>query len=91
MLSFHSFRALCSTYSRLHHRLPNSFKAAAISSLHLLKSILEGNRYFDPLEIIFRILESGIIFQIASNYMSQAHFIEPILAALKIDYRLSRC
>ena len=31
-------------------------------SLHLLKSILEGNRYFGLLEIIFRILESGIIF-----------------------------
>ena len=62
MLSFHSFRALCSTYSRLHHRLPNSFKAAAISFLHFFKSILEGNRYFGPLEIIFRILESGIFF-----------------------------
>ena len=59
MLSFHSFKALGSTYFRLHHRLPNPFKAAAISSLHLLKSILEGNRYFGPLEIIFHILESS--------------------------------
>ena len=33
------------TYSHLQHYLPNSFKAAAISSLHLLKSILEGNWY----------------------------------------------
>ena len=64
MLSFHSLRAAYSTYSRLHNRLPNSFKAAATSSLHLLKSILEGNRYFGPLEIIFGILESGIIFQL---------------------------
>ena len=63
MLSFRSFRALCPTNARVHHRLPNSFKAAAISSLHVLKSILEGNRYFGPLEIIFRILESGIIFK----------------------------
>ena len=39
----------------------NSFKAAAISSLHLLNSILEGNKYFGPLEIIFLILESEII------------------------------
>ena len=36
----------------------------AISFLHLLKSILEGKRYFGPLEIIFRILESGIIFKL---------------------------
>ena len=66
ILSFHSFNyfsAACSTYSHLHHRLPNSFKAATISSLHLMKSILEGNLYFGPLEIIFRILESGIIFK----------------------------
>ena len=32
--------------------------------IDLLKSILEGNRYFGPLEIIFRILESGIIFRL---------------------------
>ena len=60
MLSFHFLRAAFSTYSRLHHRLQNSFKAAATSSLHLLKSILEVNRYFGILEIIFRILESGV-------------------------------
>ena len=46
------------------HRSPNSFKAAATSSLHLLISILEGNRYFGPLEIIFCILESGIYFKL---------------------------
>ena len=40
------------------------FIQAAISSLHLLKSILEENRYFCPLEIIFCILESGIIFKL---------------------------
>ena len=37
--SFDSFIALHSTLSRLLHRLPKSFKADAISSLHLLKSI----------------------------------------------------
>ena len=52
---------LHSTLSRLHHRLPKSFKADAISSLHLLKSIWEGNLYFGPFETILRILESGII------------------------------
>ena len=34
MLTFYSFRASGSTYSRLHHRLPKSFNADAISSLH---------------------------------------------------------
>ena len=63
ILSFHSFIALHSTLSRLHHRLPKSFKADAISSLHLLKSIWEGNVYFGPFETIVRILESGIIFR----------------------------
>ena len=45
MLTFHSFRASGSTYSRLHHRLPKSFNADAISSLHFFKSIREGNLY----------------------------------------------
>ena len=48
--TFHSFRALGSTYSRLHHRLPKSFNADAISSLHFFKSIREGNLYFGHLE-----------------------------------------
>ena len=61
MLSFHSLKAACLTYSRLQHRLSNSFSAAAIYSLNLLKSILEGDWYFGPLKIMFRILESGII------------------------------
>ena len=52
MLTFHSFTALGLTYSRLHHRLPKSFNADAISSLHVLKSTLEGNLYFEPLETI---------------------------------------
>ena len=63
ILSFRSFIALHSTLSRLHHLLPKSFKADAISSLHLLKSIWEGNLYFEPFETILRILESGIIFR----------------------------
>ena len=50
MLMFHSYKALGSTYSRLHHRLPKSFNADAIFSLHLFKSIREGNLYFGPLE-----------------------------------------
>ena len=29
-----------------------------------IKITLEGNRYFGPLEIIFRMLESGIIFKL---------------------------
>ena len=50
MLTFHSFKALGSKYSRLQHRLSKSFNADAISSLHILKSIREGNLYFGPLE-----------------------------------------
>ena len=49
-LTFHSFRESGSTYSRLHHRLPKSFNADAISSLHFWKSIRKGNLYFGPLE-----------------------------------------
>ena len=63
MLTFHSFRASGSTYSRLHHRLPKSFNADAISSLHFLKLIREGNLYFGPLETMYQILESEMIFR----------------------------
>ena len=42
---------------------PKSFNADAISSLHLLKSIWEGNLYLATLERILRILESGMIFK----------------------------
>ena len=52
MLIFHSFKASGSTFSRLHQRLLKSFKEAAISLRHLGKSILEGNLYLGPLEII---------------------------------------
>ena len=62
ILLFHSLRALSSTPSRLHHRLPKSFNADAISSLHLSKLMKEGNLYFGPVETILWILESEIIF-----------------------------
>ena len=45
ILSFHSFTALHSTLSRLRHQLPISFNADAITFLHLLKLIWEGNLY----------------------------------------------
>ena len=60
MFTFHSFKASDPTCSRLHHRLPNSLKEKAISSLHFLKSIQLGNLYFGPFEIMLRILESEI-------------------------------
>ena len=59
MLIFHSFKASGSTFSRLHQRLLKSFKEAAISLRHLEKSILEGNLYLGPLEMILRTLASG--------------------------------
>ena len=55
MLIFHSFKASGSTFSRLHQRLLKSFKEAAISLRHLEKSILEGNLYLGPLEMILMI------------------------------------
>ena len=44
MLTFHSFRALGSTYSRLLHRLPKSFTADVISSLHFSSHEPSGSR-----------------------------------------------
>ena len=48
MFIFHSFKASGSTFSRLHQRLLNLFKEAAISLRHLGKSKLEGNLYLGP-------------------------------------------
>ena len=50
--------------SRLHQRLLKSFKEAVISLGHLEKSILEGNPYLGPLEIILRTLASGMTFRL---------------------------
>ena len=60
MLIFHSFKASGSTFYGLHQRLLKPSKEAAISLRHLGKSILEGNLYFGPLEIILRTLASGM-------------------------------
>ena len=64
MLIFHSFKASGSTFSRLHQRLLKSFKEAAISLRHLEKSILEGNLYLGPFEMILRTLASGMTFRL---------------------------
>ena len=64
MLIFHSFKAPSSTFSRLHQRLLKSFKEAAIYLRHLEKSILEGNIYLGPLEMILRTLASGMTFRL---------------------------
>ena len=64
MLILHSFKASSSTFSRLHQRLLKSFKEAAISLRHLGKSILEGNLYLGLLEIMLRILASGMTFRL---------------------------
>ena len=39
-------------------------KEAAISLRHLGKSILEGNLYLGPLEILLRTLEAGMTFRL---------------------------
>ena len=64
MLIFHSFKASGSTFSRLLQRLLKSFKEAEISLRHLEKSILEGNLYLGPLEMILRTLASGMTFRL---------------------------
>ena len=60
MLIFQSFKASGSTFSLLHQGLLKSFKEAAISLGHLEKSILEGNLYLGPLEMLLRTLASGM-------------------------------
>ena len=60
MLLFHSFKASGSTFSHLHQQLLKSCNEAVVSLRHLGKSILEGNLYLGPIEIILRALESGI-------------------------------
>ena len=62
LLIFHSFKASGSTISSLHQQLQKSFKEAGISLRHLGKSILEGNLYLGPLEIILPTLASGMTF-----------------------------
>ena len=64
MLIFHSFKASGSTFSCLHQRLLKSFKEAAISLRHLKKSILGGNLYLGPLEMILRTLAAGMTFRL---------------------------
>ena len=65
MLNFHSFKASVSTFSHLHQRLLKSFIEAAISLRHLGTSILEGNLYLGPLEIILQALASRMTFRLA--------------------------
>ena len=60
ILLLHSLRALYSTPSRLHHRLPKSFNADAISSLHLSKLCREGIYISDPPWYLYAELKVGI-------------------------------
>ena len=64
IFNFQLFKALDSTCSRLHQRVQQSFKALAIVSRHLLKSMWAGNLYLGPFEITERIRESVIIFKL---------------------------
>ena len=63
MLIFRSLKA-SGSFSSLHQQLLKSFKETAISLRHLGKSILEGNLYLGPLEIILRTLASGMTFRL---------------------------
>ena len=64
IFNFQLFKALDSTCSRLHKRVQYLFKALAIVSRHLLKSMWAGNLYLGPFEITERIRESVIIFKL---------------------------
>ena len=70
MLSFHSLRAACSTYSRLHHRLPNSFKVVAISSLHLFEINIRRKSVFQSFKNYISDSRIRNYFQISSDYMT---------------------
>ena len=61
MLFFHSFKASGLTFSRLHQRVLKRFKEAAVSLGYLGKSILGGNLYLGPLEIILRMIKLQIV------------------------------
>ena len=50
--------------SSLHQRLLKSFKEATIPLRHFGKSILEGNLYLGPLEMILPPLASGMTFRL---------------------------
>ena len=58
MFNLQLLKALDSTCSRLLQRVQYLLKAPA----HFFNSLLEGNPYLDPFEIIERIPESEIIF-----------------------------
>ena len=58
IFNFQLFKALDSTCSHLHQHVQQSFKALAIVSLHLLKSIWDGNIYLGPFEVTEWIRES---------------------------------
>ena len=64
MLIFHSFKASGTTFSCFYQLLSKSFKEARISLRHLGTSILEGNLYLGPLEIVLRTLASGMTFRL---------------------------
>ena len=66
MFIFHSFKAFHATLSHLHHQLPNSFNAEAISSLRLQ----EGKLYLGPFEAIFTNSRIRNDFQITSDNMA---------------------
>ena len=70
MLTFHSFRAPGLTYSRLHHRLPKSFNADAISSLHFFEIDMRRKPVFWTLGNYVTNSRIWNDFQISSHYMS---------------------
>ena len=73
IFNFQSFKALDSTCSHLHQRVKLSFKALAIVSRYLLKSVWAGNLYLGPFEIAGRICESVIIFKLpVTIYLKQS-------------------
>ena len=86
ILSFHSFKASGSTVSRLHQRLLKSFKAVAISLRHLGKSILEGNLYLGPLEIMLRSLASGMTFRLPVKVINKGFDVLYVLGTRYLNF-----
>ena len=74
ILIFQSFKASGLTFSWLCQRLLKSFNEAAISLPHLGKSILEGNLYLGPLEIILPKVSNGA--KIRNRYNQVPHLTQ---------------
>ena len=82
MLTFHSFRASGSTYLRLYHRLPKSFNADAISSLHSVRK-----RHTSTVQRLHKHIEEQ---NVMGKIRSRAKWVEQDEKSSKYFYNLEK-